>query len=63
MNLPSDAALPNHPWKASYRHDDGDLIALFYVPALSCWVRYDRMTGYFSADALALAARPRHHQR
>ena len=33
------------------------LIALFYVPALSCTVRYDRMTGYFSADALALAAR------
>ncbi len=44
-------------WNTSYRHDDGDLIELFYVPALRCAVEYDRMTGYFSADALALAAR------
>ncbi len=49
--------LPGHSWKTSYRHEDGDLIALFYVPALSCAVHYDRMTGYFSATALALAAR------
>jgi hypothetical protein len=44
-------------WKTSYRHEDGDLIKLFYIPALSCAVQYDRMTGYFSADALALAGR------
>lgn len=44
-------------WRASYRHEDGDLIALFYNPALACAVQYDRMTGYFSADALALASR------
>src|SRR5271157_4281232 len=49
--------LPSLIWKTSYRHEDGDLIALFYIPALECAARYDRMTGYFSADALALAAR------
>jgi hypothetical protein len=49
--------LPSRTWETSYRHEDGDLIALFYVPALSCAVRYDRTTGYFSATALTLAAR------
>lgn len=49
--------LPSHTWETSYRHEDGDLISLFYVPALSRAVQYDRMTGYFSAAALALAAR------
>ncbi|MFV1964316.1 MAG: hypothetical protein ACC628_02750 [Pirellulaceae bacterium] len=48
-------------WQTSYRHDDGNLIELFYVPALQCAVQYDRMTGYFSADALALAARGIQH--
>src|SRR4051812_48560375 len=50
-------ALHSRPWKTSYRHEDGDLIALFYVPALECAVAYDRLTGYFTADALALAGR------
>jgi hypothetical protein len=49
--------LRSRAWKTSYRQEDGDLIALFYVPALSCAVAYDRLTGYFSADALALAGR------
>ena len=49
--------LPAHTWETSYRHEDGDLIRLFYVPALSCAAQYDRTTGYFSADALVLAAR------
>lgn len=49
--------LPSRSWRVSYRHEDGDLIQLFYVPALECAVQYDRMTGYFSADALALAGR------
>jgi len=49
--------LTEREWCTSYRHEDGDLIELFYNPALSCAVQYDRMTGYFSADALALAAR------
>src|SRR4051794_32077333 len=55
-----DAAIPTLPsriWKTSYRHEDGDLIALFYVPALECAVAYDRQTGYFTAEALALAGR------
>src|ERR1035438_10776358 len=49
--------LTEREWRTSYRHEDGDLIELFYNPALTCAVQYDRMTGYFSADALALAAR------
>ncbi len=49
--------LPAHVWETSYRHEDGDLVSLFFVPALTCSVQYDRMTGYFSASALALAAR------
>ncbi|MCS6954637.1 MAG: SNF2-related protein, partial [Bryobacteraceae bacterium] len=32
-------------------------MGLFYNPALACAVEYCRTTGYFSADALALAAR------
>ena len=57
MALLEISLLPAHTWETSYRHEDGDLIRLFYVPALSCAVQYDRMTGYFSADALVLAAR------
>lgn len=53
----SVSLLPAHTWETSYRHEQGDLIDLFYVPALSCAVQYDRMTGYFTSDALALAAR------
>jgi hypothetical protein len=49
--------LPAHTWETSYRHEDGDLVRSFYVPALSCAAQYDRTTGYFSADALVLAAR------
>jgi SNF2 family DNA or RNA helicase len=44
-------------WKLKYTPDDGDLVRQFYVPALECAVRYDRLTGYFRARALALAAR------
>ena len=44
-------------WRLKYTPDDGDLVRLFYVPALRSSVRYDRLTGYFSARALALAAR------
>lgn len=44
-------------WRLKYTPDDGDLVRLFYVPALSSATRYDRLTGYFSARALALAAR------
>ena len=37
--------LTENEWRTSYRHEDGDLIELFYNPALACAVQYDRMTG------------------
>ena len=49
--------LSDHKWKLQYTPDDGDLVKRFYVPALENATRYDRLTGYFSAGALALAAR------
>lgn len=44
-------------WQSKYDHDDGSLVEQFYVRALSCAQRYDRTTGYFTATALAIAAR------
>ena len=44
-------------WRLKYTPDDGDLVKLFYVPALEDAERYDRLTGYFNARALTLAAR------
>ena len=49
--------LADRPWKLKYTPEDGDLVSLFYVPALEDAARYDRLTGYFDARALALAAR------
>lgn len=49
--------LCDRDWKLKYTPDDGDLVAIFYVPALETAVRYDRLTGYFRARALMLAAR------
>ena len=49
--------LSDREWLVKYTPDDGDLIGLLYVPALECAVRYDRLTGYFQARALALASR------
>ena len=49
--------LCDHEWQLKYTPDDGDLVTLFYVPALEAAERYDRLTGYFNAGALALAAR------
>ena len=49
--------LRDRDWKLKYTPDDGDLVELFYVPALEDAERYDRLTGYFSAPALALASR------
>ncbi|CAN5441740.1 hypothetical protein BH09GEM1_BH09GEM1_07340 [soil metagenome] len=51
------ASLSDRTWRLKYTPDDGDLVADFYVPALSCAESYDRSTGYFSAPALALAMR------
>jgi SNF2 family DNA or RNA helicase len=49
--------LPDHKWKLKYTPDDGNLVQLFYVPALEAANRYHRSTGYFGATALTLAAR------
>jgi hypothetical protein len=49
--------LTEKKWKFRYSHEDGDLVGRFYNPALACAVEYCRTTGYFTADALALAAR------
>ena len=53
----SPPVLTGHEWKPAYETEDGDLVKLFYSPALACAKSYDRMTGYLSANALALAAR------
>ena len=49
--------LSDRTWRLKYTPEDGDLVELFYVPALEDAERYDRLTGYFNAGALALAAR------
>ena len=49
--------LRDRTWNHKYTVEDGDLVRLFYVPALEDAERYDRLTGYFNAQALALAAR------
>ncbi len=50
-------ALRSRRWRRKYTRDAGDLVAGFYLPALRSAVRYDRLTGYFGAGALVLAAR------
>ena len=49
--------LTDRTWKLKYTPDDGDLVEVFYIQALHDAARYDRLTGYFDAGALALAAR------
>ncbi len=49
--------LTDHAWKLKYTPEVGNLIRAFYVPALEDAQRYDRLTGYFNAGALALASR------
>ena len=49
--------LIDRTWNLKYTPDDGDLVELFYVPTLEDAERYDRLTGYFNARALTLAAR------
>lgn len=48
--------LQDHTWEAMYSPEDGNLLTVFYIPALRCAVRYDRTTGFFKPDALAKAA-------
>jgi len=49
--------LADRTWPEALSPEDGDLVERFWVPALARAVRYDRLTGYFSAGALLLAAR------
>ena len=49
--------LRDRTWQLKYTPEDGNLLRVFYVPALEDAKRYDRLTGYFNAGALALAAR------
>lgn len=49
--------LTDYDWRTKYDPDDGSLVGQFYLTALACAQRYDRTTGYFSATALAIAAR------
>ena len=51
------SGLRHRHWRRKYTRDDGDLVAGFYVPVLESAIRYDRLTGYFGASALLLAAR------
>ncbi len=53
--------LVEHKWRVKYTSSHGDLVRLFYLPALRQARRYDRLTGYFNAGALTLAARGIEH--
>jgi SNF2 family DNA or RNA helicase len=56
--------LPDKKWQSIYESRPSDpgsyLVEEFYVPALERSVRYDRIAGYFSSSALAVAARGIH---
>lgn len=43
--------------KIAYESKKDDLLSDFYIPALTCAYRYDRISGFFSSTALAIAAR------
>lgn len=49
------AGLRDREWRPSYGPDD-DPLHSFYIPALAASVRYDRLAGFFSSHALAVAA-------
>ncbi|MBN1876000.1 MAG: DEAD/DEAH box helicase family protein [Anaerolineae bacterium] len=51
----TDVLLRDHTFQLSYGPGD-DRLHAFYIPALRASVRYDRMAGYFSSHALAIAA-------
>ena len=44
------------PLKAVYKSDHDNILRDFYIPALSCSVKYDRAVGFFSASMLSYAA-------
>ena len=43
--------------KADYDSEEDDILNDFYVPVLAKAKKYDRLTGFFSSSALAVAAR------
>ncbi len=45
------------PLKSSYDSGTNDILQEFYIPALSQSVEYDRIAGFFSSTALAVAAK------
>jgi len=51
------AGLRDIDWAPSYSHEDGDLVEIFFLPALGCAKLYQRVTGYFNKEALVLASR------
>ncbi len=50
------AGLRDTDWRVGYCSDEDDLVAVFYEPAMSLSISYDRAVGYFSSQALALVA-------
>jgi hypothetical protein len=47
--------LRDYPWRTFYGPSD-DRLKDFYLPALSCSIRYERSAGYFTSTSLAVAA-------
>jgi hypothetical protein len=59
-DIPRDGPVPSLQdvdWQPAYSHEDGDLVRLFFTPALTRSTLYQRVSGYFSEGALVLAAR------
>jgi SNF2 family DNA or RNA helicase len=54
---PAPKLLTGTEWQAYYSHEDGNLVDLFFTPALTASCLYQRVTGYFSANVLAMASR------
>ncbi|MFC7198927.1 helicase-related protein [Halospeciosus flavus] len=53
--------LDDRPWQSIYESQPAEagsyLVNEFYIPALERSIRYDRVAGYFSSSALAVASR------
>jgi superfamily II DNA or RNA helicase len=43
--------------KPAYYSDEDNLLQEFYIPVLSISIKYERIAGYFSSNALAIAAK------
>ena len=49
--------LTNVQLKRSYDSDSDDILNQFYIPVLGESIEYERMTGYFTSNSLAIASR------